>query len=123
MSRFRVLISISVFWLPLSLLFDGLTVLVLPAHLLATTDGAQIATRQGLITFVGLLAAMLIQPVAGVYSDRIHRQWGPLAFSGNCQRRDNRRIGIVRDLGLLSSYSRYLYPGSNRGSIEEQRLV
>jgi MFS family permease len=80
MSRFRVLIGISVFWLPLSLLFDGLTVLVLPAHLLGTTDGAQIATRQGLITFVGLLAAMLIQPVAGVYSDRIHRQWGRWPF-------------------------------------------
>jgi MFS family permease len=80
MSHFRVLIGISIFWLPLSLLFDGLTVLVLPAHLLAITDGAQTATKQGLITFVGLLAAMLIQPVAGLYSDRIHTQWGRWPF-------------------------------------------
>jgi hypothetical protein len=66
MSHFRILIGISIFWLPLSLLFDGLTGLVLPAHLLSITDSAQTATRQGLITFVGLLAAMLIQPVAGL---------------------------------------------------------
>jgi MFS family permease len=80
MSHFRVLIGISIFWLPLSLLFDGLTVLVLPAHLLSITDGTQTATRQGIITFVGLLAAMLIQPVAGLYSDRIHKQWGRWPF-------------------------------------------
>jgi MFS family permease len=80
MSHFRILIGISIFWLPLSLLLDGLTVLVLPAHLLSITDSAKTATRQGLITFVGLLAAMLIQPVAGLYSDRIHRQWGRWPF-------------------------------------------
>ena len=76
----RLLVGISVFWLALSLLFDGLTVLVLPATLARMVPEAVQATLLGLITFVGLLAAMLVQPLAGAASDMTRARWGRRGF-------------------------------------------
>ncbi|MGH2536687.1 MAG: hypothetical protein ACRDHL_04760 [Candidatus Promineifilaceae bacterium] len=70
-----LLLGISLLWLPLSTLFDGLNALLLPHRLLeAVAEGRQ-ATSLGLLTYGGLLAAMLTQPVAGALSD----QWRPSA--------------------------------------------
>lgn len=74
-NRLRVLLGISVFWLALSLLFDGLTALVLPRYLLGQAESSR-ATTLGLLTFVGLLAGMLVQPLAGAWSDRLRPRWG-----------------------------------------------
>jgi len=63
----RVLLGISVVWLPLAFLFDGVTVLFLPVRV-----GGD-ATQVGLISFAGLSLAAGLQPVAGWLSDR-HRQ-------------------------------------------------
>jgi MFS family permease len=71
--RLRLFIGINIFWLALSMLFDGLNTLVLPARLLGNDSAA---TQLGLITFTGLLAAMLIQPLAGHWSDRLRPRWG-----------------------------------------------
>jgi MFS family permease len=73
--RVRLLFGISVFWLALSMLFDGLNTLVLPVLLLPIADDSK-GTTLGLLTFAGLLLGMLVQPVAGVLSDRIRPQWG-----------------------------------------------
>jgi MFS family permease len=75
-SRLRLLFGISVFWLALSMLFDGLNTLVLPAQLAIYTDEAHQATALGLTAFVGILLGMLVQPVAGVFSDRLRAKWG-----------------------------------------------
>ncbi|MBA3531266.1 MAG: MFS transporter [Ardenticatenales bacterium] len=72
----RTLFGISVFWLALSMLFDGLNALVLPSQLLALGGEGAEATRLGLVSFVGLLAAMLVQPVAGALSDELRPRWG-----------------------------------------------
>ena len=73
--RVRLLLGISIFWLALIMLFDGLNTLVLPNRLLVLArDGAGAmgqATLLGLLTFVGLLAGMVVQPVAGTWSDRL----------------------------------------------------
>src|SRR5215212_6215674 len=76
MERLRLLLGISVFWLALSMLFDGVNTLVLPFLLLRVTDDATRATALGMFTFVGLLLGMLIQPVAGAWSDRLRPRWG-----------------------------------------------
>ena len=31
---------------------------------------------QGLLTFLGLILAMLVQPLSGAFSDRSHSRWG-----------------------------------------------
>ncbi len=61
----RLLLGINALWIPLAFLYDGLTVLVLPIRLNAD------ATAIGLVSFVGLLAAAAVQPVAGWVSDRV----------------------------------------------------
>ncbi|HEX8219859.1 MAG TPA: MFS transporter [Chloroflexia bacterium] len=76
MQRLRLLFGISIFWLGLSVLTDGLTTLVLPTLLLDLTAEASRATTLGLLTFAGLLLAMLVQPIAGNVSDRLRPRWG-----------------------------------------------
>src|SRR5512135_986524 len=66
----RLLFGISIFWLALSVLSDGINTLVLPLQVSGTASQNNQATILGLLTFVGLLAGALIQPVAGAFSDR-----------------------------------------------------
>lgn len=76
MGRVRMLFGISVFWLALSMLSDGLNTLVLPQHLLGFTTPTSRATTLGLLTFVGLLLGMPVQPIAGRLSDQLLPRWG-----------------------------------------------
>lgn len=76
MTRFRTLLGISVLWLALSMLSDGINTLVLPYHLSQVPGLASPATALGLISFLGLVAGMLIQPIAGAWSDRTRFRWG-----------------------------------------------
>lgn len=62
----RVLIGVSVGWVPLAFLFDGVTVLVLPIRL-----GGSDAATTGLVSFVGLALGVAAQPLAGWLSDRL----------------------------------------------------
>jgi MFS family permease len=64
MSKTRLWVGISLFWL-------GLSTLVLPNHLFHFTTEANRATTLGLLTFAGLLVGLLVQPVAGTFSDRL----------------------------------------------------
>jgi len=65
MGRARLLFGISIFWLALGMLLDGLNTLVLPHNLLGFTDEASRATTLGLLTFAGLLRAVGMRSVSG----------------------------------------------------------
>jgi MFS family permease len=81
MSRqIRLLFGINIFWLALSVLFDGVNTLVLPLQLSGLADQHNEATVLGLLTFVGLLAGAFIQPIAGVFSDRLQPLLGRRGF-------------------------------------------
>jgi MFS family permease len=82
MARVRLLLGISVFWLALSMLFDGVNTLVLPRRLLGLVAENEKATALGLLSFVGLLAGMLAQPLAGAASDQLRGRWGRRGFIG-----------------------------------------
>lgn len=88
-----MLAGISVFWLALSLLFDGINTLVLPLRLSRLVAQEIQATVLGLVTFVGLLAGALVQPVVGALSDRLQPALGR-----------NRFIGIGLLLSLVSLF-------------------
>lgn len=93
MSRqIRLLFGISVFWLALSVLFDGVNTLVLPLQLSKFAGQDNQATLLGLLTFVGLLAGALAQPVAGALSDRWQPRLGRKGFIA---------IGLILSLGSL----------------------
>src|SRR4051812_12675077 len=90
----RVLAGITVYWLSLSFLTDGLTTLVLPSDLEWYAAGLR-ATVLGVLTFVGLSAAMVVQPLAGVLSDRTR---------GRAGRRGTIGIGLALTLPALAVY-------------------
>ena len=90
--QFRLLTGISVFWLALSMLFDGINTLVLPLQLSEAASENTQATVLGLFTFVGLLAGALVQPVAGALSDRLRPRLGRKGFIG---------VGLLLSLGSL----------------------
>ncbi len=76
MRRNKLLVGMTVFWLGLTLLMDGLNGIVLPTQLLRMNSTQPLATTLGLMTFAGLLAALVIQPMAGEWSDRMRASWG-----------------------------------------------
>jgi MFS family permease len=76
MGEARTLVGISIFWLALSVLTDAFATLVVPQRVALLVEPAVAATMIGLVTFGGLLAGMLVQPVAGAISDRLRPRWG-----------------------------------------------
>jgi MFS family permease len=78
----RLLFGISIFWLALSVLFDGVNTLVLPLRLGALASQNNQATLLGFLTFFGLLAGALVQPIAGSFSDQLQPRLGRKGFIG-----------------------------------------
>jgi MFS family permease len=64
------------------MLFDGLNVLILPSQLTGIVHPGNQASVLGLLTFLGLLAGMLVQPFAGTISDRLRPSLGRQGFIG-----------------------------------------
>jgi MFS family permease len=93
--QMRLLMGISIFWVALSMTFDGINTLVLPVQLIVLVNEKTQATSLGLLTFVGLLAGALIQPVAGAFSDHLHPRLGRKGFIG---------IGVLMSLVSLSLF-------------------
>lgn len=81
-ARVRLLLGISVFWLALSMIFDGINTLVLPNRLITLSNTTNKATTLGLLTFIGLVIGMLVQPIAGIASDRLRPRLGRMGFMG-----------------------------------------
>jgi Na+/melibiose symporter-like transporter len=69
-------LKITIFGFALSALWGSLHTIVIPARLLDFVAESEKSTYLGLLTFVGLIIAMLVQPVAGVLSDRSGFSWG-----------------------------------------------
>src|ERR1044072_1540708 len=90
--RVRLLVGISIFWLALSVLSDGVNTLVLPLQLGGLSSSNNQATLLGLLTFVGLLAGAFVQPIAGAFSDRLQPRLGRRGFIG---------IGLILSLASL----------------------
>jgi MFS family permease len=60
---------LNVYWIGLSVKWNALHPIILPVILLGLVPATQRNTTLGLITFTGLVVAMLVQPVAGAVSD------------------------------------------------------
>jgi MFS family permease len=79
------IITLNTYWLGLGMMWNSLHILLLPALLLHYVPETQKNTYLGLLTFVGLVIAMLVQPVSGAVSDRLVSRWGrrrPLMLLG-----------------------------------------
>ncbi len=77
-NRFRRInyVKITIFGFALSALWQSMHTIVLPLRLLDFAAEGQKNTYLGLLTFTGLLLAIIVQPVAGAISDRSFFRWG-----------------------------------------------
>jgi Na+/melibiose symporter-like transporter len=74
--RRRDYVKITLFGFAVTALWQSLHSIILPVRLLDFVPEAQKNTYLGLMTLVGLLLAMIFQPIAGAISDRSGSRWG-----------------------------------------------
>ncbi|MBN1147325.1 MAG: MFS transporter [Anaerolineales bacterium] len=72
----REILYLNAYWVGLSFMWNSLHVIILPAVLLHLAPGMLKNTYLGLLTFVGLVMAMIIQPISGALSDSWVSRWG-----------------------------------------------
>lgn len=70
------MLILNAYWVGLSFKWNALHPIVLPAVLLNYVPEAQKNTTLGLMTFVGLIVAMIVQPLSGWLSDRWVSRFG-----------------------------------------------
>ena len=70
------LLVLQTYWLGLSFMWNSLHIIILPAVLLHLVPEMFKNTYLGLLTFGGLIIAMVIQPISGNLSDRWASRWG-----------------------------------------------
>lgn len=85
---------LNMYWIGLSFKWNAIHPLILPAVLLNYVPDNQKNTYLGILTFIGLIIATIIQPVSGAISDRWVSRWGP--------RRPLIVIGSLLDLVFLA---------------------
>ena len=88
------LISVNAYWVGLSFMWNALHPIVLPALLLNYVPDPKKNTYLGLLTFAGLLLALVLQPLAGAASDNWNSRFG--------RRRPLMVIGTVLDFAFLA---------------------
>jgi len=79
------LIALNTYWLGLSFMWNSIHPIILPAVLLHIVPPAMKNSYLGVLTFIGLILAMVIQPISGAASDHWRSHWGrrrPLAIIG-----------------------------------------
>lgn len=79
------LLALNTYWVGLSFMWNSIHPIILPAVLLHIVPSSMKNTYLGVLTFVGLILAMIIQPISGSASDKWRSPWGrrrPLALIG-----------------------------------------
>ena len=95
-------LKITIYGFALAALWSSLHSIVLPIRLLDMVAEAEKNTYLGLLTFAGLLLAMIVQPIAGAISDRSGFKWGrrrPYILIGSLL-----GVLLLPGIGLFQSY-------------------
>lgn len=85
LTTFREMLVLNTYWIGLSFKWNALHPIILPALLLNYVPDAQKNSYLGLLTFIGLVVATLVQPLSGALSDGWASRWGrrrPLIVAG-----------------------------------------
>jgi len=69
-------LKITIFGFALAALWSCLHAIVIPTRLLDFVAASEKSTYLGLLTFAGLILAIIVQPIAGALSDRSTFSWG-----------------------------------------------
>ena len=99
-------IKVTIFGFALTALWSPMSAIIMPLLVLHFVAESQKNTYLGLITFVGLILAIIIQPLAGAISDRSSFSWGrrrPYILVGTLV-----SIVLLMSLGLANSLTAVL---------------
>jgi MFS family permease len=78
-------LSLNIYWLGINIASGSITPVILPFLVVLFVPASQKNTYLATIRVIGLAVAMLIQPMAGMLSDRSTLRWGrrrPFIFTG-----------------------------------------
>lgn len=78
-------LTLNVYWFALAYLWNSLGPIILPVLVPRLVPDAVKGSALGLLTSVGLIVALVVQPAAGAVSDRARFRWGrrrPFVFAG-----------------------------------------
>ncbi len=106
--RWYHLLTINVFWFGVSFMWNALHPIVLPMLLLSFIGEKAKNTHYGLITFAGLVVALLVQPLSGAMSDFTRHRLGrrrPWIIAGSL-------LNIVWLIGLIVARNYWVIAGS-----------
>ena len=81
----REMFCLNAYWVGHAFLWNSLHPIVLPAIMIGFVPDSRKNTYLGLVTFAGLVIAMMVQPAAGAISDAWRSRWGcrrPLMLLG-----------------------------------------
>lgn len=92
--RWYDLITVNIYWLGISMISGSMTPLILPYLVQQFVADEVKNTFYGNLRFAGLMIAVLVQPAAGLLSDRCTSRWG--------KRRPFILIGTLFDLILIT---------------------
>jgi len=70
------MVVLNTYWIGLSFKWNALHPIILPALMLNYAPAGLKNTYLGMLTFIGLIIAAVLQPVAGAISDGWHSRWG-----------------------------------------------
>ena len=89
------LLGLNAYWFALSYMWNGLGPIVLPMLVAQLVPEGVKGSALGLLTAVGMVVAIVVQPVAGAISDRSTHRWG--------RRRSFMLGGTLCDLAFLAA--------------------
>jgi len=96
-------VKITIFGFATTALWQSLHAIILPLRLLDFVAETEKNTYLGLLTFSGLILAMLVQPIIGAFSDRSRFNWGrrrPYILIGTIL-----TVLLIPGIGLFSTYT------------------
>ena len=90
----RDYLTLNVYWFALSFLWNSMGPILLPAMVPLLVPVSQKGTALGLLSALGLIVAIIVQPLAGAWSDRHTTSWG--------RRRPYIALGTLGDVAFLA---------------------
>ncbi len=100
--------GLSVYWLAINYLWQGMGALILPRLILSSVPEAHRGVALGVLSALGAVVAILVQPAAGALSDRCQIRWGrrkPFMLGGTLG-----DLVCLLGLALAGSYGALIIP-------------
>jgi MFS family permease len=102
------LMGLSVYWLAINYLWQGMGALILPRLILSSVPEAHRGVALGVLSALGAVVAILVQPASGALSDRCQIRWGrrkPFMLGGTLG-----DLVCLLGLALAGSYGALIIP-------------